>query len=185
MLACKRLSWWGLKWNWHFQFVPWHVRLGPFTHSSVSPNSCNPPIRPPLFPPIFLSLSHYSSRLPLYKPPPPSISVGLSFGTPTVRQENMAQIPLSRIPNTSADTCERYTINMHFALGTLSKWQMPTNAWKTDSEACTENKKWGRKQARPRTIQFWHTCHTAAIISGHTCLTEMSLISPTVAVILA
>ncbi len=37
-LACKRLSWWGLKWNWHFQFVPWHVCLGLFTHSSASPS---------------------------------------------------------------------------------------------------------------------------------------------------
>lgn len=36
-LASKRLSWWGLKWNWHFQFVPWHVCLGLFTHSSASP----------------------------------------------------------------------------------------------------------------------------------------------------
>lgn len=122
------------------------------------------------FPPIFLSLSHYSFLLPLYKPPPPSISVGLSLGTPTVRQENMAQIPLSHKPNTSTETCERYTINMHFALGTVSKRQMPANASKNDSEPFTENKKWERKQARPRKIRFWHTCHTAAIISGHTCL---------------
>lgn len=35
-LGYKRLSWWGLKWNWHFQFVPWHVCLGLFTHSSAS-----------------------------------------------------------------------------------------------------------------------------------------------------
>lgn len=50
-LACKRLSWWGLKWNWHFQFVPWHVCLGLFTYSSASPTLANPPF------PLFLSLS--------------------------------------------------------------------------------------------------------------------------------
>lgn len=75
-LACKRLSWWRLKWNWHFQFVPWHVCLGLFTHSSASPI-----LAILLSTPSFssLSLSHYSIPLPLYKPPPPSISVGLSL----------------------------------------------------------------------------------------------------------
>ena len=52
----------------------------------------------------------------------------------------MAQIPLSHIPNTSRETCKRYTINTRFALGTVSKRQMPANASKTDSKACTENK---------------------------------------------
>lgn len=79
-LACKRLSWWGLKWNWHFQFVPWHVCLGLFTHSSASPTHAIL-----LFTPSFssfslpLSPSHYSFPLPLYKPPPPSISVRLTL----------------------------------------------------------------------------------------------------------
>lgn len=76
--ACKRLNRWGLKWNWHFQFVPWHVCLGLFTHSSASPSLAI--LRSThSFP--FLSPSHYSFPLPLYKPPPPSISVGLSLPT--------------------------------------------------------------------------------------------------------
>lgn len=102
----------------------------------------------PLSPPIFLSLSHYSFLPPLYKPPPPSISVGLSLGTPTVGQGNMAPIPLSRIPNASTQTRQGYTINMHFALGTVSRRQMPANASKTDSEAFAENKK--KKKGRKR-----------------------------------
>lgn len=73
-LACKRLSWWGLKWNWHFQFVPWHVCLGLFTHSSASPT-----LAILLSTRSFSSFSHYSFPLPLHKPPPPSISVGLSL----------------------------------------------------------------------------------------------------------
>lgn len=141
-----------------------HIPLPHPTHAIL-------PSAPPLFsPPIVLSLSHYSFLLPLYKPPLPSISVGLSLGTPTVRQENMAQIPLSHIPNTSTETCERYTINMRFPLGTVSKRQMPANASKSDSEACTEKKKWERKPARPRKLWFWHMCHTAAIHFGHRCL---------------
>lgn len=36
-LSHKRLSWWAPKWNWHFQFVPWHVwLLLLFSHSSFS-----------------------------------------------------------------------------------------------------------------------------------------------------
>lgn len=123
---------------------------------------------PFFFSPIFLSLSHYSFLLPLYKPPPPSISVGLSLGTPTVRQENMAQIPLSHIPNTSTKTCERYTINMHFALGTVSKRQMPANASKTDIEALTENKKMRMKKGK--TQEDTVLTHVPHIISGHRCL---------------
>lgn len=75
-LACKRLSWWGLKWNWHFQFVPWHVCLGLFTHSSTSP-SLTILLSTPSF--SSLSRSHYPFPLPLHKPPPPSILVGLSL----------------------------------------------------------------------------------------------------------
>jgi len=79
-LACKCLSWWGLKWNWHFQFVPWHVCLGLFTHSSASPSRAillSDSFPTPPFP-ISPSPSHYSFLLPVCKPPPPSISVRLS-----------------------------------------------------------------------------------------------------------
>ena len=79
-LACKRLSWWGLKWNWHFQFVPWHVCLGLFTHSSASPTHAIL-LSTPSFSSLSLSLSTspYSFPLPLYKPPPPSISLRLTL----------------------------------------------------------------------------------------------------------
>lgn len=105
VLACKRLSGWGLKWNWHFQFVRWHVCLGLFTHSSASPT---------LAILLFLSFSpsHYSFPLPLYKPPPPSISVGLSLAClhPPERPQSNKEIwsrflylkPI--IPNTSRET---------------------------------------------------------------------------------
>lgn len=57
----------------------------------------------------------------------------------------MARIPLSHIPNTSTKTCERYTINMHFALGTVSKRQMPANASKTDIKQKIKNENENRQ----------------------------------------
>lgn len=69
-LARKCLSWWGLKWNWHFQFVPWHVCLGLFTHSSASPalaillSTPHPPL-PLIIPSLYLltNLLHHQSQL--------------------------------------------------------------------------------------------------------------------------
>lgn len=156
-----------------------HIPLPHPTHAIL-------PSTPLFFPPIFLSLSHYSFLLPLYKPPPPSISVGLSLGTPTVRRENMAQIPLSHIPKASTETCERYTINMRFALGTVSKRQMPANASKTDSKACRENKKmWGKTGKTQEDTAVTHVSHGCYYFWTQTFELEISLISPAVVIVLA
>ena len=127
-LGYKRLSWWRLKWNWHFQFVPWHVCHGLFTHSSASPSLAillsthffsNLSLSHSLslfLPSTSLQTSSHINLGPTFSPLPPS------HRTPTVKQGNMEQIPLSHIPNTSREThVQHYTINMHSAHGTGSR----------------------------------------------------------------
>lgn len=121
-LACKRLSWWRLKWNWHFQFVPWHVCLGLFTHSSASPTVAILLFHPLLF--LLFSPSLYSIPLPLYKPPPPSISVGLSLSPASIPRNAHSQTRkygadsfISYTKHVQRNTCAHFTINMHSALG--------------------------------------------------------------------
>lgn len=115
---------------------PWSL------HTFLCPTQLMQSSHPPLSPPIFLSLSHYSFLLPLYKNLLPHQSrLDFLLERPQSGKENMAPLPLSRIPNACTQTRQRYTINMHFALGTVSRRQMPANASKTDSEAFAENKK--------------------------------------------
>lgn len=147
-LGYKRLSWWGLKWNWHFQFVPWHVCLGLFTHSYASPPAIL--LSTPSFSSLslFLSPSHYSFPLPLYKPPPLSISVQLPlpYLHPTERPQSNKEI-WSRFLYRIHQTCpgkHMCTLYYKYSFCTRDSFQrwMPANASKTDHIVYTGNKKW-------------------------------------------
>lgn len=145
-LGCKRVSWWGLKWNWHFQFVLWHVCLGLFTHSSASPSLAillsNPPFS------LSLSLSLFLPYTSLQTSSPINLSLTFSHlpqsppKRSTVKQGNMNQIPY-QIYQTFPEK-HMCTLYYKYMSGTWDSFQrrMPANSSKTDHMVCTGSKIW-------------------------------------------
>lgn len=135
-------------------------------------------------PPIFLSLSHYSFPLPLYKPPPINLSWTSSWNAHSQARKHGAHSFISHPKHIHTNTRALY---YKYAFCTWDGFQA-TDASECIKDRqrsfCRKQKKRERKEARPRKTRFGHTCRAAAIISGHRCLSlEMSLMSPTVAVL--
>lgn len=182
MLAGKRLSWWGLKWNWHFQFVPWHVRLGLFTHSSTSPHSCNPPIRPP----------HRSLPLSLFLP-----STSLQTSSPINLGWTFSWNAHSQARKYGADSFISYTKHVHRNMRALY-YKYAFSTWDsfqaTDASECI--KEWQRSLYRKEKMRkktgetqeamvLTHVSHGCYSFWTQMFELESSLIFSTVAVVLA
>lgn len=124
-LGCKRVSWWGLKWNWHFQFVLWHVCLGLFTHSSASPSLAillsNPPFS------LSLSLSLFLPYTSLQTSSPINLSLTFSHlpqsppKGPQSNKEIWTRFLIRYTKHFQKNTCAHCTINICPAHGTPSR----------------------------------------------------------------
>lgn len=141
-LACKPLSWWGLKWNWHFQFVPWHVCLGLFTHSSASPSLTNLVFHPTPLPLIIPSLYLFTNLLPHQSQSDFLSTTSIPQNAHSQTRKYWADSFIAYTKHVHRKTCAHCTINIHSAHGTVSKRRMPANASKTDRVVYTGNKKW-------------------------------------------